>query len=125
HPAGGAPPCQAAAASGPAWYFEPRMDGALGDVSGYSEQQLMDVLAERGGDPGREGNRGVFDPLLWSAEREGEPAWDAGALGRGRPGWHVECVCIAGDALGLPFDIQTGGSDLIFPHHDLSAAHAV
>lgn len=118
-------PVQAPDASGPDWYLDLGMDGALGDVSGYSEQQMMEVFAERGGDPEREGKRGVFDPLLWSAEREGEPAWDAGALGRGRPGWHVECVCIAGDALGLPFDIQTGGSDLIFPHHDLSAAHAV
>ncbi len=125
HQRGRAYPVQAADAAGPDWYLDLGMDGALGDVSGYSEQQMMEVFAERGGDPEREGKRGVFDPLLWSAEREGEPAWDAGALGRGRPGWHVECVCIAGDALGLPFDIQTGGSDLIFPHHDLSAAHAV
>lgn len=86
---------------------------------------MLEVFAERGGDPDREGKRGRFDPLLWRAERAGEPVWEAGALGRGRPGWHVECVCIAEDALGLPFDIQAGGSDLVFPHHDLSAAHSV
>lgn len=107
------------------WYLDLAQDGALGDVSGWSERQMLEVFAERGGDPERPGKRGVFDPLLWRAEREGEPAWEAGELGRGRPGWHVECVCIAEDGLGLPFDIQTGGSDLVFPHHDLGAAHAV
>ncbi|MGO2046509.1 MAG: cysteine--1-D-myo-inosityl 2-amino-2-deoxy-alpha-D-glucopyranoside ligase [Brachybacterium tyrofermentans] len=112
-------------ASGQDWYLDLGIDGALGDVSGWSEQQMLAVFAERGGDPEREGKRGRFDPLVWRAEREGEPAWDAGVLGRGRPGWHVECVCIAEHGLGLPFDIQAGGSDLIFPHHDLSAAHAV
>lgn len=125
HERGRAYPVTAEDAAGPDWYLDLSMDGALGDVSGWSEQQMMAVFADRGGDPEREGKRGPFDPLLWSAEREGEPSWDAGVLGRGRPGWHVECVCIAGDALGLPFDIQTGGSDLVFPHHDLSAAHAV
>ena len=56
----------------------------------------------------------------------GRAGLEAGELGRGRPGWHRECVCIAEEALGLPFDIQAvGGSDLIFPHHDLSAAHSV
>ena len=112
-------------AEGDDWYLDLGQDGALGDVSGYSEQQMMAVFAERGGDPGRPGKRNPFDPLLWSTARPGEPAWDAGVLGRGRPGWHVECVFIAESSLGLPFDIQTGGSDLIFPHHDLSAAHAV
>src|SRR5690606_26407041 len=97
----------------------------LGEVSGWDEAQMLEVFAERGGDPDRPGKRGPFDPLLWRAEREGEPAWDAGELGRGRPGWHVECVRIADEGLGLPFDIQAGGSDLVFPHHDLSAAHSV
>src|SRR5699024_11947988 len=66
-----------------------------------------------------------YYPLMWSAESEGVLAWDAGVLGRGRPGWHGECVCIAEEGIGLPFDVQAGGSDLIFPHHDLSAAHSV
>lgn len=122
---GRAYPVEASDAEGPDWYLDLSLDGALGDVSGWTQEQMLEVFAERGGDPDREGKRGRFDPLLWSAERPGEPAWDAGELGRGRPGWHVECVCIAEEALGLPFDIQAGGSDLIFPHHDLSAAHAV
>ena len=112
-------------AEGEDWYLDLARDGALGDVSGWSEEQMLEVFAERGGDPDREGKRGRFDPLLWRAEREGEPAWDAGELGRGRPGWHVECVSIAEEGLGLPFDIQAGGSDLVFPHHDLSAAHSI
>lgn len=125
HERGRAYPVEAPDAEGPDWYLDLSLDGALGDVSGWSEEQMLEVFAERGGDPDREGKRGRFDPLLWRAERAGEPAWEAGALGRGRPGWHVECVCIAEDALGLPFDIQAGGSDLVFPHHDLSAAHSV
>jgi L-cysteine:1D-myo-inositol 2-amino-2-deoxy-alpha-D-glucopyranoside ligase len=112
-------------AEGDDWYLDLARDGALGDVSGWSEEQMLEVFAERGGDPDREGKRGRFDPLLWRAERKGEPAWDAGALGRGRPGWHVECVSIAEEGLDLPFDIQAGGSDLVFPHHDLSAAHSI
>jgi L-cysteine:1D-myo-inositol 2-amino-2-deoxy-alpha-D-glucopyranoside ligase len=112
-------------AEGDDWYLDLARDGALGDVSGWTEEQMLEVFAERGGDPDREGKRGRFDPLLWRAERKGEPAWDAGALGRGRPGWHVECVSIAEEGLDLPFDIQAGGSDLVFPHHDLSAAHSI
>lgn len=111
-------------ADGPDWYLDLAIDGALGDVSGWSREQMMNVYAERGGDPERSGKRDPLDPLLWRAARPDEPSWDAGPLGVGRPGWHVECVCIAEHGLGLPFDVQTGGSDLIFPHHDLSAAHA-
>ncbi|WP_422114531.1 cysteine--1-D-myo-inosityl 2-amino-2-deoxy-alpha-D-glucopyranoside ligase [Brachybacterium sp. UNK5269] len=125
HDRGRAYPVESDDAAGPDWYLDLSVDGALGDVSGWGEDQMLEVFAERGGDPDRPGKRGRFDPLLWRAEREGEPAWEAGELGRGRPGWHVECVCIAEEGLDLPFDIQAGGSDLIFPHHDLSAAHAV
>ena len=52
-----------------------------------------------------------------------EPAWDT-ELGHGRPGWHIECVAIALDTLGMAFDVQGGGSDLLFPHHEMGAAHA-
>ena len=64
-----------------------------------------------------------MDPLLWQAERPGEPAWDT-ELGHGRPGWHIECVAIARDHLGVGFDIQGGGSDLAFPHHEMGASQA-
>ncbi|MGO4426915.1 class I tRNA ligase family protein, partial [Streptomyces sp. MCAF7] len=58
------------------------------------------------------------------AARPGEPSWDGASLGRGRPGWHIECVAIALDHLGMGFDIQGGGSDLAFPHHEMGASHA-
>ena len=45
-------------------------------------------------------------------------------MGPGRPGWHIECAAIAGNRLGPTIDVQGGGSDLIFPHHECSAAHA-
>ncbi|GAB2543290.1 cysteine--1-D-myo-inosityl 2-amino-2-deoxy-alpha-D-glucopyranoside ligase [Brachybacterium huguangmaarense] len=107
------------------WYQDVDASGRLGDVSGWTREQMAEVFADRGGDPDRAGKRDPFDPLLWRAAREGEPSWDGGPrLGRGRPGWHVECVSIAQEAFGLPFDVQTGGSDLVFPHHDMSASHA-
>ncbi len=85
---------------------------------------MLEVYAERGGDPDRPGKRDALDPLLWRAAREGEPSWDGGSLGRGRPGWHVECSTIAVRRLGMAFDVQGGGNDLVFPHHEMSAAHA-
>jgi L-cysteine:1D-myo-inositol 2-amino-2-deoxy-alpha-D-glucopyranoside ligase len=85
----------------------------------------MTVLsAERGGDPERAGKRDPLDPLLWRGARDGEPAWDGGELGPGRPGWHIECATIALGLLGDTIDVQGGGNDLIYPHHECSAAHA-
>jgi L-cysteine:1D-myo-inositol 2-amino-2-deoxy-alpha-D-glucopyranoside ligase len=84
---------------------------------------MLALSAERGGDPQRPGKRDPLDPLLWRVAREGEPAWDGGTLGAGRPGWHVECTVIAADDLGSGFDVQGGGSDLAFPHHEMSASH--
>jgi L-cysteine:1D-myo-inositol 2-amino-2-deoxy-alpha-D-glucopyranoside ligase len=84
---------------------------------------MLALFAERGGDPGRPGKKHPLDPLLWRAERPGEPAWDS-ELGRGRPGWHIECTAIALEHLGMGLDVQGGGSDLAFPHHEMGAAHA-
>jgi L-cysteine:1D-myo-inositol 2-amino-2-deoxy-alpha-D-glucopyranoside ligase len=96
----------------------------FGAVSGWTRDQMMKVFAERGGDPDREGKRDELDPLLWRGERVGEPAWDGGELGTGRPGWHMECTSIALRHLGMGFDVQGGGSDLVFPHHEMSAVQA-
>jgi cysteine--1-D-myo-inosityl 2-amino-2-deoxy-alpha-D-glucopyranoside ligase len=95
----------------------------FGYESNYPRQRMLELFAERGGDPDRPGKRDPLDALLWRAAREGEPAWDA-PFGAGRPGWHVECSAIATNRLGSSFAIQGGGSDLIFPHHEFSAAHA-
>lgn len=96
----------------------------LGSVSGLGESEMLELFAERGGDPGRSGKRQALDPLLWRVEREGEPSWPGGSLGPGRPGWHIECTVIAQKYLPAPFTVQGGGSDLIFPHHEMGAGHA-
>ncbi|MFG1626009.1 cysteine--1-D-myo-inosityl 2-amino-2-deoxy-alpha-D-glucopyranoside ligase [Kribbella sp. NPDC049227] len=104
-------------------YFAVKADAAFGGVSGYDRQTMTELFAERGGDPEREGKRDPLDSLLWRHERPGEPAWDS-PVGRGRPGWHVECSAIALEYLGMSFDVQGGGTDLIFPHHEMSASGA-
>ena len=104
-------------------YFSHLASGRFGAVSNYDEDQMATFFAERGGDPDRPGKRHPLDALLWRAARPGEPSWES-ELGAGRPGWHVECSVIALNRLGMGFDVQGGGSDLIFPHHEFSAAHA-
>lgn len=96
----------------------------LGSISGMAETEMLELFAERGGDPGRAGKRQALDPLLWRVAREGEPSWPGGELGAGRPGWHIECTVIAQKYLPAPFTVQGGGSDLIFPHHEMGAGHA-
>lgn len=105
------------------FYFDVHADPAFGAVSGYDEATMDRFFAERGGDPERPGKKHRLDCLLWQAERPGEPAWDTD-LGRGRPGWHIECSSMALHYLGTDFDVQGGGSDLIFPHHEMSASEA-
>ena len=83
------------------------------------------VFAERGGDPQRVGKKHRLDPLVWSAHIGNEPGWES-SFGFGRPGWHVECTAIAchylDDQKSDPIvSLQGGGSDLIFPHHFMSA----
>ena len=105
-------------------YFWVEADPHFGEVSGLDGEAMRLLSAERGGDPERPGKKNPLDPLLWQAAREGEPHWDGGSLGCGRPGWHIECVAIALEYLGMGFDIQGGGSDLAFPHHEMGASHA-
>jgi len=94
-----------------------------GTASGYDPAEMAELAAQRGGDPDRPGKKDPLDVLVWLAERPGDPAWDS-RFGRGRPGWHVECAAIATEYLGHTFDVQAGGSDLVFPHHEMSASHA-
>ncbi|GHD40267.1 cysteine--1-D-myo-inosityl 2-amino-2-deoxy-alpha-D-glucopyranoside ligase [Mycetocola manganoxydans] len=95
----------------------------LGDVSNLDSVAMATLFRERGGDPDRAGKRDVLDPLLWRAARDDEPSWPS-SVGAGRPGWHIECSVIALMELGRDFTVQGGGSDLIFPHHEMSAGHA-
>lgn len=95
----------------------------FGYESNLDRATMEEYFAERGGDPQRKGKRDPLDALVWRGHRDGEPAWDS-PFGPGRPGWHVECSAIATNRLGAHFAIQGGGSDLAFPHHEFSAAHA-
>jgi L-cysteine:1D-myo-inositol 2-amino-2-deoxy-alpha-D-glucopyranoside ligase len=103
-------------------YYVADATAQFGYESGYDRATMERFFAERGGDPDRPGKRDPIDPLLWRIQRPGEPSWPS-PFGAGRPGWHIECAAIAFNRLGENFDIQGGGSDLIFPHHEYSAAH--
>ncbi|QBX57094.1 cysteine--1-D-myo-inosityl 2-amino-2-deoxy-alpha-D-glucopyranoside ligase [Nocardioides seonyuensis] len=104
-------------------YFSVTADEAFGSVSGLDRDAMLEIFPERGGDPDRSGKKDPLDCLLWRAERPGEPSWPS-PFGPGRPGWHIECAAIALDHLGTSFDVQGGGSDLVFPHHEMSAGEA-
>jgi L-cysteine:1D-myo-inositol 2-amino-2-deoxy-alpha-D-glucopyranoside ligase len=102
-------------------YFAQASDSEFGSLSHLPEDEAIAIFGERGGDPDRPGKKAPLDCLVWRHARNGEPSWPS-ALGAGRPGWHIECTAIALDLLGAAFDVQAGGSDLIFPHHEMSAA---
>jgi L-cysteine:1D-myo-inositol 2-amino-2-deoxy-alpha-D-glucopyranoside ligase len=102
-------------------YFSVASDPRFGAVASLGGEVMEQLCAERGGDPQRPGKRHPLDPLLWQAARADEPAWDT-PLGHGRPGWHVECTAIAQHLLGTAFDVQGGGRDLAFPHHEMCAS---
>ena len=104
-------------------YFRADATVQFGYESGYDRDSMLQLFAERGGDPDRRGKTDQLDALLWRAARPGEPSWPS-SFGPGRPGWHVECAAIALSRIGSGLDIQGGGSDLIFPHHEFTAAHA-
>jgi cysteinyl-tRNA synthetase len=64
-----------------------------------------------------------MDFAVWKSQKPGEPAWES-PWGMGRPGWHIECSCMARDLLGETIDIHAGGSDLAFPHHENEIAQS-
>ena len=110
-------------------YFDVHSDKDFGKRSHLTEEEMLEVFSQRGGDPLRVGKRDPLDALLWLHQREGEPGWDS-PFGKGRPGWHIECSAIAMHYLDdkvdahYSIDIQGGGSDLIFPHHEMSASQS-
>lgn len=104
------------------YYFA--VENFLNDMP-MSINDAVKVFSERGGDPQRVGKKHMLDPLVWSAHVGDEPGWQS-SFGFGRPGWHVECTAIAchylDDQGNDPIiSLQGGGSDLIFPHHFMSA----
>ena len=104
-------------------YFSVEADPQFGSISKLDHQTMIALSRERGGDPDRVGKKNPVDSVLWWRERPGEPSWQS-PFGPGRPGWHIECAAIAMHYLGDAFDVQGGGSDLIFPHHEMSSSHA-
>ncbi len=96
----------------------------VGQMCGFRVEDMHALFAQRGGNPHLPGKRTPLDSLLWQAAVPHEPSW-ASVLGAGRPGWHIECVAIAMRYFELPFDVQGGGSDLVFPHHDMCNALAL
>ena len=64
-----------------------------------------------------------LDFILWKPSDENQPGWDS-PWGFGRPGWHLECSAMSQKTLGVPFDIHSGGQDLIFPHHENELAQS-
>lgn len=100
-------------------YFSTKKFEEYGKLSG---QNLEDLQAgarinvdERKKDP--------MDFAVWKKQKPGEPAWES-PWGLGRPGWHIECSCMADKLLGKTIDIHAGGTDLIFPHHENEIAQS-
>ena len=110
-------------------YFSVHADTKFGSRSHLSEGEMLELFAQRGGDPDRVGKRNKLDSLLWLHQRQNEPGWPS-PFGVGRPGWNIECCAIALNYLprepksDFLIDIQGGGSDLLFPHHEMGASEA-
>jgi L-cysteine:1D-myo-inositol 2-amino-2-deoxy-alpha-D-glucopyranoside ligase len=110
-------------------YFKVHADPGFGNRSHLSQNEMLQIFSERGGDPNRPGKIDPLDCLVWMSQRPNEPGWPS-PFGIGRPGWHIECTAIAkkylepSPAEDALIDIQGGGSDLIFPHHEMCAAQA-
>jgi len=110
-------------------YFSVHDDEDFGSRSHLTAEQMLQIFSERGGDPARIGKRDPLDCLVWMSQRPNEPGWES-PFSTGRPGWHIECTAIAiehlkpSDSESTLIDIQGGGSDLIFPHHEMCAAQA-
>jgi cysteinyl-tRNA synthetase len=102
------------------WYFRLSAFPEYGklskkDLSGIEDGARVDV-DEYEKDSAR-------DFALWKAAKPGETFWDA-PIGRGRPGWHIECSAMAMEYLGDSFDLHAGGEDLMFPHHENEIAQS-
>jgi len=101
----------------------------FGSLSHLDKEKMKEIFSQRGGDPNLTGKIDPLDCLVWMAKRENEPGWPS-VHGVGRPGWHIECTAIAlrylapDDEDETCIDIQGGGSDLIFPHHEMCASQA-
>lgn len=104
-------------------YFDVSTFPDFGKLSHYTEQQMIDLSRERGGNPDDPKQRNPLDFVLWLPSAADEPVWES-PFGPGRPGWHIECSAMGMAALGSTIDIHGGGGDLIFPHHECEIAQS-
>jgi L-cysteine:1D-myo-inositol 2-amino-2-deoxy-alpha-D-glucopyranoside ligase len=110
-------------------YFSVNHDGNFGSISHLDRSEMVELFSQRGGDPALAGKKDPLDCLIWMQQRPSEPGWPS-THGLGRPGWHIECTAIAMEYLHPDsteetlIDIQGGGNDLIFPHHEMCASQA-
>ena len=111
------------------YYFRNYSSSEFGQLSHLDKSEMAEIFSQRGGNPTLVGKEDPLDCLVWMSQRPGEPGWDS-VHGIGRPGWHIECTAIALKYLqpdsseASCIDIQGGGSDLIFPHHEMCASQA-
>ncbi|KEI03391.1 cysteine--tRNA ligase [Clostridium botulinum] len=100
-------------------YFSTKKFTEYGKLSGQNLEDLQAgariTVDERKQDP--------MDFAIWKNEKPGEPSWES-PWGKGRPGWHIECSCMAHKLLGDTIDIHAGGADLVFPHHENEIAQS-
>ncbi|GKX68796.1 cysteine--tRNA ligase [Inconstantimicrobium mannanitabidum] len=100
-------------------YFSTKKFESYGKLSGQNLDDLQMGarinVDERKQDP--------MDFAVWKSQKPGEPAWES-PWGMGRPGWHIECSCMAKNLLGDTIDIHAGGTDLAFPHHENEIAQS-
>lgn len=100
-------------------YFSTKKFESYGKLSGQNIEDLQSGarirVDERKNDP--------LDFAIWKSQKPGEPAWES-PWGMGRPGWHIECSCMAKKLLGETIDIHAGGADLAFPHHENEVAQS-
>jgi L-cysteine:1D-myo-inositol 2-amino-2-deoxy-alpha-D-glucopyranoside ligase len=103
--------------SGGGVYFDTRSYERFGDLSGFDRERMLELAGEWRDDPDDPAKRDPLDFVLWQPSAPGEPEWES-RWGPGRPGWHVECSALALRELGPSIDLQGGGADLLFPHHE-------
>lgn len=106
-------------------YFRISSFEDYGKMAGIEQENLKENADKRLNDSDEYDKDNVFDFALWKAwdEEDGDVFWET-KIGKGRPGWHIECSAMASKYLGQPFDIHAGGIDLIFPHHTNEIAQA-
>jgi len=99
-------------------YFKISKFPNYGELAQLDKQSLKQNADKRLNIKDEYEKENVNDFVLWKAwdETDGEVFWQT-AIGKGRPGWHIECSAMSMKYLGEHFDIHSGGVDLIFPHH--------